>query len=107
MGENCLEAGQNILVVHVLAVDGGVGCVIRVFFAGLQAVSHLTIRSSMSGCLEIDPCAAGVVGLKIRIHGGCGNDRRVRIGGQGKGCAEHEHNAEQHSDASAPFGFEN
>ena len=107
MGENCLEAGQDILVVHILAFNRGVGCVIRVFFAGLQAVGHLTIRSSMSGCLEIDPCAAGVVGLEIRIHGGCGNDRRVRIGGQGKGCAEHEHNAGQHSDASAPFGFEN
>ena len=65
VGENRLEAGQNILVVHILAVDGGVGCVIRVVFAGLQAVGHLTVRSCVSGCLEIDPDTGRVVRLEI------------------------------------------
>ena len=65
MGENRLEAGQNILVVHILAVDGGVGCVIWVIFAGLQAVGHLTVRSSVSGRLEIDPGPGGIVRLEI------------------------------------------
>ena len=108
IGENRPQTGQNIIVIDILAVDGVVTAVIRVILAGLQAVRDFAgCRDPVGGRLEIDPDAAGVVGLEVRVHGGAGYDRRVRKGGQRKCCAEHERNAEQHSDASAPFDFEN
>ena len=107
MNKDRPKTSQNIIVINRFSLYGGIGGVVRIVLTGLQAVGDLSVGCPVGGRLEIDPGSAGVVGLEVRIHGAGGNDRRVRIGGQRKCCAEHEHIAEQHSNASAPFGFEN
>ena len=105
VGEDRPQAGQHIVVVDFFAVDGVVAAVIRVIFAGLEAVGHLASRRDpVCGSLEIDPGSAGVVGLKVRIHGAGSDDRRIRVGFMGED-AENEDDAEDHAKTSAPEKF--
>ena len=105
VGEDCPQADQHIVIVDFFAVDGVIAAVIRVILARLEAVGHLAgRRDPVGGRLEIDPGSAGVVGLKVRIHGAGSDDRRIRVGFMGED-AENEDDAEDHAKASAPEKF--
>ena len=75
MNKDCPKASQNIIVINRFSLHGGIGSIIRIVLAGLQAVGDLSVGCPVGGGLEIDPSSAGVVGLEVRIHGAGGNDR--------------------------------
>ena len=81
-----------------------VAAVIRAVLARLQAVGHFArLRDPVGRRHHVYPLAAAAEGLEVRIHGAAGHYGVICKGRERKCCAEDEHSAEQHSDASAPF----
>ena len=66
MGQDRTQTREYIIVVDQLAVYTGVGGVIRIILAGLEAVRHFAgTCDPVCRSLQIDPGSGSVVGLKV------------------------------------------